>query len=160
MAFITPSITAPSLTTRLPSRNPTRPSSRLPTVQSRRPLRMTSTAPATIDTAWPAFAAKMKESNVVPPLEEWHALIDQCVAARDPVSKIVWVLSVMRETGLVPTAVTYEKVLMLCIFNEDREAAFLLVELMFHDKVLLGDVQLPEGLEPVLRKILPPDAFE
>lgn len=115
---------------------------------------------ANIDTAWPPFAEKMRVTDKIPPLEEWHALLDVCVAARDPVNKAIWVLNLMRETGLVPTAVTYEKVLSLCAMNEDRKAAFLLVELMFYDKVLLGDVQLPDGLEAILRKILPPDAFE
>lgn len=66
----------------------------------------------------------------------------------------------MRDAGLKPTAVTYDKILSLCAQTDDRNAAFLLVELMFEDKVLLGDVELPQGMETVLRNILPPEAFE
>lgn len=125
-----------------------------------RSARMTAASPQTIETAWPAFADKMKTSGEIPPLEEWHALLDIANAARDDTSKVIWLLNLMRETGLKPTAVTYEKILNICADRDDRSAAFHIVEHMFKDKVLLGDVDLPDGMEDVLRKILPPEAFE
>lgn len=96
----------------------------------------------------------------MPPLEEWHRLIDIAISADDDISKIVWLINLMRETGVKGTPVTYEKVLAVCAKKEDRVSAFHLVEHMFDDKVLLGDVELPDGMEEVLRKILPPEAFE
>lgn len=66
----------------------------------------------------------------------------------------------MRDTGRTPTAATYEAALTVCAKQDDRVAAFHLVEHMYNDKVLLGDVELPDGMEDTLRAILPPDAFE
>lgn len=98
----------------------------------------------------------MRTTGEVPPYDEWHQMIDVC----DEPSKAIWVINLMRDTGRTPTAATYERVLTLCARKDDRSAAFHLVEGMFGDKVLLGDVELPEGMEKVLRKILPPEAFE
>lgn len=102
----------------------------------------------------------MKSSGEIPPLAEWHALVDAADAAGDDASKIIWLVNLMRDTGIKPTAITYEKVLKICSDRDDRPAAFHMVEHMFTDKVLLGDVDLPDGMENVLRKILPPEAFE
>lgn len=66
----------------------------------------------------------------------------------------------MRETGVKPSAVTYEKLLTLCVAHGDRIATFHLVEHMYEDKILLGDVDLPLDIENTLRAILPPEAFE
>lgn len=113
-----------------------------------------------IDVAWATFAEKMKQTGEIPAIEEWHELLDVCEATCDKADKAIWIVNLMRETGLKPTAVTYEKVLRICSIMDDRAAAFHLVEHMFTDKVLLGDVELPDGMEEVLRKILPPEAFE
>lgn len=102
----------------------------------------------------------MRESGEIPGYDAWHKLLDGAYEADDEPCRAVWVVNLMRETGRVPTAVTYEKVLRICRRRGDRETAFMLVEGMFADKVLLGDVELPEGMEEVLRKILPPEAFE
>lgn len=102
----------------------------------------------------------MKSSGEIPELSEWHALLDGIVGAGDAPGCGVWVLNLMRDTGRRPTAATYERVLAMCHTADDRVAAFHLVEHMYKDKVLLGDVQLPDGMESTLRKILPPDAFE
>lgn len=124
----------------------------------------TGTPLPTLETVWPAFAEKMRKTGEVPPAETWHELLDVCIAARESASKAIWLLNLMRETGVKPTALTYEKMLTVCAGDsneqESRVAAFHLVEHMFNDKVLIGDVELPDGMEEVLRKILPPEAFE
>lgn len=120
---------------------------------------MTATPPSsaqTIESAWAELATKMRTSGQIPSHDEWHQLLDVC----DEPSKAIWVINLMRDTGRTPTAATYERALALCGQKDDRSAAFHLVEGMFGDKVLLGDVELPEGMEEVLRKILPPEAFE
>lgn len=131
-----------------------------PFIPAHRRTRMTAASPQTMEAAWPAFAERMKTSGEIPPLDEWHALLDIADAGGDEASKAIWVVNLMRETGRKPTPVTYEKVLKICADRGDRSAAFHLVEHMFNDKVLLGDVELPDGMEDVLRKILPPEAFE
>lgn len=124
-------------------------------------VRMTAAGQTeTLEKAWPAFAERMKAADEVPPVEDWHYLLDIAVKAGDDPKLGIWLINLMHETGLKPTAVTYEKVLHLCALKKDRVAAFHLVEHMFQDKVLLGDVELPDGMEDVLRKILPPEAFE
>lgn len=102
----------------------------------------------------------MRESGEVPDYDAWHALLYGCAAAGDEASKAVWVVNLMRDTGRTPTAATYEAALAVCAGHDDRVAAFHLVEHMYKDKVLLGDVELPDGMEDTLRAILPPEAFE
>lgn len=116
--------------------------------------------PDSLEACWPSFAERMRASGEIPALEEWHALLDGCIRANDKPSAAVWVLNLLRETGVKPTAVTYEKVLAVCAAHQDRVAAFHLVEHMYQDKILLGDVELPDGMEHTLRAILPPEAFE
>lgn len=117
-------------------------------------------ATAGLEGAWAAFAGKMGETGVAPPVDEWNTLLDVCLAAREPASKAIWVVATMRETGVKPTAGTYDRVLAVCREVDDRAAAFHLVEQMWQDGVLLGDVELPEGMEDTLRTILPPEAFD
>lgn len=117
-------------------------------------------ATAGLESAWVEFAAKMKETGKSPPVAEWNKLLDVCVSAREPPSMAIWVVSTMRDTGVKPTAASYERVLAVCAEHDDRAAAFHLVEQMFKDGVLLGDVELPEGMEDTLRTILPPEAFD
>ncbi|CAN8071919.1 unnamed protein product [Agarophyton chilense] len=112
------------------------------------------------ESAWDALAQRMKQSNQTAPLREWHAVLDVCVRDNETPDKPIWVLGVMRDLGLTPTAASYQRVLTLCKQRNDRASAFHLVQLMFTDKVLLGDVSLPPGMEQMLRKILPPEAFE
>lgn len=125
------------------------------------PARMTAASECEcIETAWPAFAEKMRTTGEIPPLNEWHDLLDVGIKGGDETSKGIWVLNLMQDTGVKRSAVTYEKLLQLCADREDRAGAFLLIEHMFNDKILLGDIDLPDGMEAVLRKILPPEAFE
>eukprot|EP00177_Eucheuma_denticulatum_P004511 GFKZ01008200.1.p1 GENE.GFKZ01008200.1~~GFKZ01008200.1.p1 ORF type:complete len:178 (-),score=20.06 GFKZ01008200.1:7-540(-) len=133
----------------------------VPTVNSRgTSAGMRKTGGKRIDESWPSFADGMRETGEIPDYEAWHGLLDSAYEAEDEPWRAVWLLNLMRETGRVPTAVTYDKVLGICARRGDRETAFSLVEGMWKDKVLLGDVELPEGMEEVLRKILPPEAFE
>jgi hypothetical protein len=114
----------------------------------------------TIEQAWEPFRERMKETNESPPVEEWNELFRTALAAKDAPAKVIWVLERMRETGRKATAGTYEILLEVCLAQDDRAAAFLLVEKMWEDKVLLGDVSLPEDMEKTLRAILPPEAFD
>lgn len=116
--------------------------------------------PEALQLTWPRFADHMGKSGEVPPISDWHVLFDGCVRANDKPSTVVWLLSLMKETGVKPTAVTYEKCLEICQLHDDRVAAFHLIEFMFEDKILLGDVELPDGMEATLRTILPAEAFE
>lgn len=118
------------------------------------------TAAGGLEVAWATFADQMKQSGESPPVEQWHTLLDTCISARETPSKAIWVMDTMRSTGVAPTALSYQKVLEVCAAAEDRAAAFHLVELMFKDGILLGDVDLPDGMEEVLRTILPPEAFD
>jgi hypothetical protein len=113
-----------------------------------------------IEQAWEPFREKMKETNESPPVAEWNELFRTALAAKDAPAKVIWVLERMRETGCKPTAGTYEILLEVCLVQGDRAAAFLLVEKMWADKVLLGDVSLPDDMEKTLRAILPPEAFD
>ena len=123
--------------------------------------RMTAAAPTGgIEAAWAPFAERMKELNASPEVSEWNALLDVAVTAGDPPAKAIWVLETMRSTGRAPTAETYQRVLQVCAMHSDRAAAFHLVEHMWKDNVLIGDVELPDGMEDVLRTILPPEAFD
>lgn len=112
--------------------------------------------PGALEAAWEAFAAKMKASSESPPIEEWNALLETA----DAPAKAVWVMNTMRDTGRMPTAGTYQRIIDVCERAGDRPAAFHMVELMFKDKILIGDVDLPDGMEAVLRTILPPEAFD
>lgn len=121
---------------------------------------MTAAAPATetgaLEAAWEVFAAKMKATSESPAVEEWNALLE----VADAPAKAVWVMNTMRDTGRRPTAGTYQRIIDCCERAGDRPAAFHMVELMFKDKILIGDVDLPDGMEAVLRTILPPEAFD
>lgn len=109
---------------------------------------------------WAPFAEKMKTSGEIPEIEEWHDLLDGCIRSNDVPGSAIWLMNLMRDTGRKPNATTYDKALLICNNHDDRVAAFHLVEHMHKDKVLLGDVELPGGMEETLRKILPPEAFE
>lgn len=123
--------------------------------------RMTAAAPAGgIEAAWAPFAERMKALDASPEISEWNALLDVAVEAGDLPAKAIWVLETMRSTGRAPTAETYQRVLQVCAAHSDRAAAFHLVEHMWKDGILIGDVELPDGMEDVLRSILPPEAFD
>lgn len=115
--------------------------------------------PESLSATWGPFAEGMRTKGEVPPLESWHDLLDGCIRANDKPSLAIWLLNLMRETGLRPTATTYEKMLAICANYDDRVAAFHLVENMCRDKILLDDVELPSEMADVLRNILPPDVF-
>lgn len=95
-----------------------------------------------------------------PSVDEWNALFRVARDAGEQAAGALWVLERMQETGRKGTAATYEILLEICLEKGDRPAAFLLVEKMWADKVLLGDVDLPEDMEKPLRAILPPEAFD
>ncbi|PXF41232.1 hypothetical protein BWQ96_09046 [Gracilariopsis chorda] len=114
----------------------------------------------TFETTWNTLSARMRDTNESPPLADWHRLLEACEFSEDGPSKAIWVLNLMRKLETRATAASYERVLQVCNEHGDRAAAFHLVELMFEDKVKLGDVQLPDGMEETLRSILPPEAFE
>lgn len=63
-----------------------------------------------------------------------------------------WWLEVHRM--LVYRLFAYGKILKCCF------SLFVLPEQMYFDKIPLGDVTLPKGLETTLRTLLPPDAFD
>lgn len=115
--------------------------------------------PDSLQVTWSKFAENMKNSGEVPPLESWHELLDGSIRSNDKPSLAIWLLNLMRDTGIRPSATTYEKMLTICDNHNDRVAAFHLVENMCKDKVLLDDVELPAGLADILRSILPPDVF-
>lgn len=127
--------------------------------QQRTPLTQTPEQP-TFESIWNTLSARMRDTEQSPPLADWHQLLHACESADSGPSKAIWVLDVMRKLQTRPTAASYEIVLQVCNKHGDRAAAFHLVELMFNDKVKLGDVQLPDGMENTLRSILPPEAFE
>ncbi|KAA8499766.1 hypothetical protein FVE85_7351 [Porphyridium purpureum] len=115
-------------------------------------------AAANVEQAWAVFSAKMKETNTVPPTEDWNELLK--VAARDnDLQRGVWVVKTMRDVGMRATPLSYEILLEMCIRQGDKQGAFHLVEQMYEDKVPLSDVELPEGMEKTLKAILPPEAF-
>lgn len=127
----------------------------------RRPVvRAAAGACVGLDAKWAEFAAEMKRTNISPDVDKWNELLDECIAAGEAPGKAIWVISTMRATGRGPTAASYQRVLQVCAMAEDRAAAFHLVELMWKDGVLLGDVDLPDGMEDTLRSILPPEAFD
>lgn len=74
--------------------------------------------------------------------------------------QMIWIMDMMKKTGIKRDAKTYEIMMKVCISRKDNASAFYLVEQMWDDKVLLGDVDLPDGMEKTLRAILPPDAFD
>ena len=114
----------------------------------------------TLEAEWKVFSARMRDNGETATIEEWNELFQLCLERREDVSKTLWLLNMMRSMGRSPTAATYEKVMQLCMSFDDRSAAFYLVEQMWKDKVLLGDIDLPEGMEKTLRAILPPEAFD
>jgi len=113
----------------------------------------------TTEAAWTAFADKMREADAVPPVAAWNELLDTAAQSGE-LDKALWILGTMKATGTKPTAVTYELLLAGCAKSADRQVAFSLIEQMWDDKVLLGDVTLPDGMEDTLRAILPPEAFD
>jgi hypothetical protein len=126
-----------------------------------RPTRARAATPRMgLETAWPAFAAGLAAGGDAPAVAEWDALLRAGRDAGDAPAAAIWVLDRMREAGRRPTAATYEILLEVCLKVDDRAAAFLLVEKMWEDKVLLGDVTLPDSMEKTLRAILPPEAFD
>ncbi|KAI0567417.1 hypothetical protein FGB62_2g144 [Gracilaria domingensis] len=164
MAFIpgVPSV-LPSSNLPQPARAPLRPK----TPRTPAPLRFAqmsasaeTTRQQTFETAWQELSDRMRATNEVPPLEDWHNVMDVCIRTNEDPAKGIWLLNLMRDLKLKATAGSYERVLTLCNDKNDRAAAFHLVELMFKDKILLGDVLLPDGMEEMLRTILPPEAFE
>lgn len=114
---------------------------------------------STTEAAWTAFADKMRAADAIPPLAAWHDLLSTAADAGE-LEQALWVLGTMKATGTRPTAVTYEILLAGCARVGNREVAFSLIEQMWDDKVLLGDVTLPDGMEDTLRAILPPEAFD
>lgn len=120
----------------------------------------TATAhPESLSVTWGPFAERMRTTGEVPPVESWHQLLDGCIRSNDKPSLAIWLLNLMRETGVRPTALTYEKMLAICANHDDRDAAFHMVENMCREKILLDDVELPPTMADVLRTILPPDVF-
>jgi len=101
----------------------------------------------------------MREADAVPPVAAWNELLDTAAQSGE-LDKALWILGTMKATGTKPTAVTYELLLAGCAKSADRQVAFSLIEQMWDDKVLLGDVTLPDGMEDTLRAILPPEAFD
>lgn len=135
---------------------------RAPYVTARRgrAVLMCAAAPAGLEAAWTSFAARMADTGEAPAVAEWDKLFREARDAGEDPAKAIWVLDRMQQAGARPTAGTYELLLEICIQKDDRAAAFLLVEKMWADKVLLGDVTLPEDMEKTLRAILPPEAFD
>lgn len=130
---------------------------------TRRPLTTPSAcaAPAqNLEAAWAPFSASMAASDSSPPTSDWNALFAIARDARDDPAAAIWALERMQASGRTATAATYEILLEVCLQRGDEAAAFLLIEKMWKDKVLLGDVSLPEGMEKTLRSILPPEAFD
>lgn len=117
-------------------------------------------APVGLEAAWTAFSASMAESGEAPAVSEWDKLFREARDSDEDPAKAIWVLERMHQAGAKPTAGTYEILLEICLKKDDRAAAFLLVEKMWADKVLLGDVTLPDDMEKTLRAILPPEAFD
>ncbi|GAB0496022.1 hypothetical protein MMPV_007332 [Pyropia vietnamensis] len=113
----------------------------------------------TTEAAWTAFADKMRADDAIPPLASWNELLNTAAMSGE-LDKALWILGTMKATGTRPTAVTYEILLAGCAAAGDRNVAFSLIEQMWDDKVLLGDVTLPDGMEETLRAILPPEAFD
>jgi hypothetical protein len=98
-------------------------------------------------------------------LETWNELFKSGLGGGAEPAQAIWVLDRMQSSGRKAAASTYEILLEICLAGGgqgegNRAAAFLLVEKMWADKVLLGDVSLPEDMEKVLRAILPPEAFD
>uniref|UniRef100_A0A7S1ER26 Pentacotripeptide-repeat region of PRORP domain-containing protein n=1 Tax=Timspurckia oligopyrenoides TaxID=708627 RepID=A0A7S1ER26_9RHOD len=113
---------------------------------------------ARVESAWIKFAEKMKETNEVPDVDEWNKLI-QLASDENDFARGVWFIKTMKDTGVTPSPRTYEVLLESCIRTKNNQGAFHLVELMYDDKIPLGDMPLPEGMEATLRAILPPEAF-
>ncbi|KAK1866558.1 hypothetical protein I4F81_009074 [Pyropia yezoensis] len=113
----------------------------------------------TTEAAWTSFADKMRADDAIPPLASWNELLSTAATSGE-LDKALWILGTMKATGTRPTAVTYEILLAGCAAAGDRQVAFSLIEQMWDDKVLLGDVTLPDGMEDTLRAILPPEAFD
>lgn len=138
------------------------------TARSAPPVRRARLAPracasatkSSLESAWTSFAEKMKASGESPAVDEWNSLFTVARDAGEEPAGALWVLDRMQETGRKATAASYEILLEVCLAKNDRAAAFLLVEKMWSDKVLLGDVDLPEDMEKTLRAILPPEAFD
>lgn len=162
MAFI------PALSGALPGRSACRrgvhcggrPALPVPLPWGRRPSPVTvPTMTTTTEAAWTAFADKMRADDAIPPLASWNELLNTAAMSGE-LDKALWILGTMKATGTRPTAVTYEILLAGCAAAGDRNVAFSLIEQMWDDKVLLGDVTLPDGMEDTLRAILPPEAFD
>lgn len=137
-----------------------RPTVPLPLLCSRSRSPLTSpTMVTTTEAAWTSFADKMRADDAIPPLASWNELLSTAATSGE-LDKALWILGTMKATGTRPTAVTYEILLAGCAAAGDRQVAFSLIEQMWDDKVLLGDVTLPDGMEDTLRAILPPEAFD
>lgn len=130
------------------------------TLRSGRVVVACAAAPVGLEAAWTAFSANMAESGEAPAVAEWDKLFKEARDTGEDPAKAIWVLERMQQAGAKPTAGTYEILLEICLKKDDRAAAFLLVEKMWGDKVLLGDVTLPDDMEKTLRAILPPEAFD
>jgi len=119
-------------------------------------------ASESLDELWHQLAEKMKDSDESASVEEWNTLI-KAAADQGDLEKGVYFINLMKKTGRAPTASSYDILLNVCsksIGTREKEIAFYLVEQMYFDKVPLGDVTLPKGLETTLRTLLPPDAFD
>jgi hypothetical protein len=122
---------------------------------------------AGLEAEWGPFATWMKSSGESPEVGAWNELFRSGLGGGADPAQAIWVLERMQQSGRKATAATYEILLEICLgkngnskANDDRAAAFLLVEKMWADKVLLGDVSLPGDMEKTLRAILPPEAFD
>lgn len=93
----------------------------------------------TTEAAWTAFADKMRAEDAIPPLASWNELLTTAANSGE-LDKALWILGTMKATGTRPTAVTYEILLAGCAAAGNRTVAFSLIEQMWDDKVLLGDV--------------------
>lgn len=113
-----------------------------------------------LEKAWTQHSERMQSTGESPSVAEWNKLFDIARETGCSAAQAIWILERMQVSGRKATAATYEILLEVCLSQGDRAAAFLLVEKMWSDKVLLGDVSLPEDMERTLRAILPPEAFD
>lgn len=125
-----------------------------------RVLRAVASGAQNLEQAWTELASEMKATNEVPSVERWNMLFNTALETDADPAQAIWVLDRMKETGAKPTAASYESLMQVCLKKEDKAAAFLLVEKMWEDKILLGDIEFPPDMEKTLRAILPPEAFD
>eukprot|EP00172_Hildenbrandia_rubra_P001183 Plantae.Rhodophyta-Hildenbrandia_rubra.ctg174.p1 GENE.Plantae.Rhodophyta-Hildenbrandia_rubra.ctg174~~Plantae.Rhodophyta-Hildenbrandia_rubra.ctg174.p1 ORF type:complete len:173 (+),score=33.73 Plantae.Rhodophyta-Hildenbrandia_rubra.ctg174:340-858(+) len=121
--------------------------------------------PKKISDHWQDFAqTTLTKPEVEPTTSAWNELLERCAkeVTENPedMQQMIWIMDMMKKTGIKRDAKTYEIMMKVCISRKDNASAFYLVEQMWDDKVLLGDVDLPDGMEKTLRAILPPDAFD